>query len=61
MFDIPVEQVVYDLVDKKQMVSPPVTQQGEQTAPAGAGAAPPVTQPPAAPPIRIDLNGKVSQ
>ena len=59
MFDIPVEQVVYDLVDKKQMVSPPVTQQGEQTAPAGAGAAPPVTQPPAAPPIRLDAAGAV--
>jgi len=59
MFDIPVEQVVYDLVDKKQMVSPPVTQQGEQTAPAGAGVSPPVTQPPAASPIRIDATGAV--
>ena len=67
MFGIPVEQVVYDLVGKKPIVSAPVVQPGEQPAPAGvaqpaAPVSPPATAPSAAdttqPPIRIDASGK---
>lgn len=53
MFGIPVEQVVYDLVGKKPIVSAPVVQPGEQPAPAGvaqpaAPVSPPATAPSAA-------------
>jgi hypothetical protein len=70
MFGLPVEQVVYDLVDKKPVVSAPVVQPGEQPTPAGAAqpagpVSPPATAPSAAdttpPPIRIDASGKVIQ
>jgi hypothetical protein len=67
MFDIPVEQVVYDLVDKKPIVSAPVVQPGEQPAPAGAAQPVAAVPPPASassaavtapPPIRLDATGK---
>ena len=67
MFGIPANQVAYDLVGKKPIVSAPVVQPGEQPGSPGAvqpaaAVVPPASAPSPAdtapPPIRIDATGK---